>query len=125
MNSSQWLGVARALIAWIGGVLVGHGVMNENAWTLTAGVLTTVSVAGYAFFVVHALTLDAVLGVVRAVIAAAGGWLIGKGYASQSDVEQFSAFALLAVPAAWSAYAHRIKGLVDDPGTGGNLPSAK
>jgi hypothetical protein len=111
VNQEQWLGIGRALLAWIGGVAIGHGFVTDNAWSLIAGVLSTTWIAAYAFFVVHDLTLDAVMGVTRAAIAAGGGWLQFKGIASASDVEQFSSFALLAVPAIWSAYAHRVSGL--------------
>ena len=116
MNQNQFLGILRAIIAWVGGIMIGHGLLPDQTWQLVAGVILTGGTAGYAFFVVHALTLDATLGVVRAAIAAGGGWLQSKGFASPTDVTQGAALAALLITAGWSTYAHRVKGLVADSG---------
>ena len=107
ISKEQWAGILRTLLAWVGGQLVGHAIVSENVWTLIAGLVMALATAAYSFFIVHEVTLDAVLGVVRAVIATAGGILEPLGVLPAGSVAQIGNTVLLVLPALWSAYAHR------------------
>lgn len=47
------------------------------------------------------------LGVVRAVLAALGGYLVGQGFLDDSTVQQLSGAVATIAAAAWSVYSKR------------------
>ncbi len=53
------------------------------------------------------LTGDQIGGIVRSVLAAVGGWAIGKGYIDSATATTISGSAVTIVVAAWSYYTHR------------------
>ena len=53
------------------------------------------------------MTLEQVLGVVRALAAALGGYLVGKGLVDDATVVQLTGAAVTVVSAAWSIYSNR------------------
>ena len=53
------------------------------------------------------MTLDMVTGVVRALVAAVGGYFVGKGTISADMAAQISGAALAVVTAVWSVWAKK------------------
>lgn len=51
--------------------------------------------------------MDMILGVVRAVLAALGGWLIQKGYVDQGQVDALIGALLVIVTGIWSILSKR------------------
>lgn len=57
------------------------------------------------------MTLEMMLGVLRSIVAAVGGWLVGKGLLDASLVEQISGGLITLATAAysvWSKTKHRL-----------------
>lgn len=48
------------------------------------------------------VTMEMILGVIRALLAAGGGWLINKGYADAGQVESLVGALLVIVAGIWS-----------------------
>jgi hypothetical protein len=51
--------------------------------------------------------MDMFLGVVRAVLAAGGGWAVGKGYVDQATADQVIGAALVIGTAGWSVWSKK------------------
>lgn len=48
---------------------------------------------------------DKIFGIVRAVLAAAGGWAVARGWVDQSTLEQLIGATMVIATAAWSLHA--------------------
>lgn len=53
------------------------------------------------------MNLDQVMGIIRAVLAAAGGWAVGHGYLDNATATAVSGAVVVLVTAGWSAYTNR------------------
>lgn len=51
--------------------------------------------------------MDMFLGVVRAVLAAAGGWAVGKGYVDQASADQIIGAVIVIGTAGWSVWSKK------------------
>jgi len=51
--------------------------------------------------------MDMFLGVVRAVLAAAGGWAVGKGYVDQETANQIGGALIVLGTAGWSVLSKK------------------
>ena len=105
MTQDQFLGLLRAVLAALAGLVIGHGLANQTVWEAFSGFVITGGTA-YWSWRTHALTTDAILGVIRAAIGAIGGWLVFRNYASPDQVALWGAVILAAAPAGWSYSAH-------------------
>lgn len=114
MTQDQFIGITRNLLAAIGGLVIGHGLANATVWEAFGGFVLAGGSAYYSFMA-HALTLDAILGVVRAAVGAGGGYIVFRGWASQDAVNQYAAIILAIVPLGWSYSAHSEISLPPNP----------
>jgi len=107
MTSEQFLGAVRALLACLSGWLISSGTADAATTQLITGSLLVLATAGWSF---HANSGDVgqqIAGLVRALIATAGGFAVQRGYIDQATASQLGgAIATLAV-AGWSVHAKR------------------
>lgn len=125
MDSDKLVGLVRNLMAAIGGLILSYGLANDTTWQAMTG-LTVAAIAAYYSWQAHNLTLDAVMGVVRAAVATVGGYLTFKHYATQDQISQFAAILLALVPLGWSYSAHSDRSLPPPkpPMSGRDIPVA-
>ena len=105
MNLDQVLGIVRALMTALGGAAIAHGYVTADVWTLASGAALSIITAGWSWKT-HTLVLDQVLGVVRALSGAAGGYLIQRGWVTVDQVAQWSGVAVAIGTAVWSMTTH-------------------
>ena len=85
------------------------------------------------------LNSEQVAGIVRAILAAAAGWLVNKGYISSSLAATLVGLGGVVIVAIWSYYSHSLETMIDkvasspdvhqvvvnDPELATNAPSPK
>lgn len=56
---------------------------------------------------------DQLLGILRAVLAAAGGWAVGKGYTDSATATAVAGALLTIATAVWTYYAHTQNAMIN------------
>lgn len=132
ISTQQWIGALRALLAWIGGILVGRGYVSETMWQFLLGTAMSGSTILISVLIVHEpISTDALKGFLRNLLATVGGALQSAGVVTGEQVAQITSAVLLVVPALYSVYVHRPqainageRGVGGNPAGGGNVAGA-
>jgi len=119
-RQQQALGAARNLFSLLGGVVLAYGAANDATWQQVTGFGMTALMAFFSWRA-HELTMDSLLGVLRAGVAAVAAYFSFRGWEGAGQIEQAGALIVALTPPLFSIYVHRPRALnAGDGGVGPN-----
>jgi hypothetical protein len=105
LNLDQVLGIVRALLTALGGWLIAQGYVTSDVWTAVAGAVAS-GVTVFWSWRSHELAQAQAMGFVRALLGAAGGFAMSKGWISADQATQWTGVGLMLAAAVWSYVSH-------------------
>jgi len=103
MTQEQVLTLVRAVLAIVGGMVMAHGWADQNVWTSVGGFAASVVVGAWSWRA-NSFGLEQYLGIIRNVIATAGGYAVFRGWISADVLAQNTGAVIALATAIWGLY---------------------
>lgn len=105
MNLDQLLGLTRALMTALGGMLVGHYFITASVWEGLTGAALAAGGLGWGVYQ-KSLMLDQVASAVRAMMGGLGGYAVQRGWITSDQLTAWIGVGLATVPVVWTYVYH-------------------